>query len=69
MKAIIKSFGPGSCGSLKMGHEVGDKFRAYDIKKDDRFTTFRICLKNGDELYCLKECCAHLDGGEWELIE
>lgn len=56
LKAITDSV-PAGLGYLTDG-------KAYDILEDDG-RLFTIVDDQGDEIDCLWEGCAHLDGGNW----
>ena len=44
------------------------KGKKYAISKENEIS-FSIRDDAGDELFCLKKGCAHLDGGNWQLTE
>ena len=46
----------------------GKEYVVIEFKDVDRYA-FNIVLDNGFKAFCLVKGCAHLDGGDWTLIE
>ena len=47
---------------------AGKEYDARDYDKSN-YDSFRITCDHGTNLSCLKQRCAHLNGGNWIVIE
>lgn len=43
--------------------------KPYRLTEDSAGTGFHVTDDDGDEIYCLMENCAHLNGGDWHKVE
>lgn len=46
----------------------GKRYPMRNIDENSLYS-FEITDDKGDTLFCLRESCAHLDGGSWEIID
>ena len=71
--ARIKKYVYGNNGTID-GNKPGDPYlthdKFYEVKHiDSNLEVFEIDADNGDEeLFCLLNGCAHLGGGDWEIL-